>query len=110
MGKPTAQPRPGERLPPGQTLTDKFPVLSYGPTPRFDPAKWDFRVVGLIEPQLRFNYEQFRALPQSRQVSDFHCVTSWSRYDNAWEGVKVLELMKLTTLQAEARHVVIHCD
>ena len=51
--------KPVDRLPPGQTLTDKFPVLSYGPTPRFDRAKWDFRVVGLVEPQLRFNYEEF---------------------------------------------------
>ncbi|MGO9451486.1 MAG: sulfite oxidase-like oxidoreductase [Candidatus Binataceae bacterium] len=101
---------PGDRLPPGQTLTDKFPVLSYGPTPRFNPAKWDFRVLGLVEQELRFSYEQFRVLPQSRQVSDFHCVTTWSRFDNAWEGVKVLDLMKLVSLKPQAQHVVVHCE
>jgi DMSO/TMAO reductase YedYZ molybdopterin-dependent catalytic subunit len=110
MGKPSIVQNQGNRLPPGQTLTDKFPVLSYGPTPRFDPAKWDFRVVGMVEKPLQFNYEQFRALPQTRQVSDFHCVTTWSRYDNAWEGVKVLDLMKMVSLTPDARFVVIHCD
>jgi DMSO/TMAO reductase YedYZ molybdopterin-dependent catalytic subunit len=99
-----------ERLPPGQTLTDKFPVLSYGPAPRLDRVKWDFRVVGLVEPQLRFNYQEFRALPQSRQVSDFHCVTTWSRFDNAWEGVKVRDLVRLVTVAPEARFVIVHCD
>jgi DMSO/TMAO reductase YedYZ molybdopterin-dependent catalytic subunit len=102
--------KPVDRLPPGQTLTDKFPVLSYGPTPRFDRAKWDFRVVGLAEPQLRFNYEEFQALPQSRQVSDFHCVTTWSRFDNVWEGVKVGDLVKLVTLAPQVRFVIVHCD
>ena len=102
--------KPVDRLPPGQTLTDKFPVLSYGPTPRFDRAKWDFRVVGLVEPQLRFDYAEFHALPQSRQVSDFHCVTTWSRFDNAWEGVKVRELMRLVTLASQVRFVIVHCD
>lgn len=102
--------KPVDRLPPGQTLTDKFPVLSYGPTPRFDRAKWDFRVVGLVEPQLLFNYEEFHALPQSHQVSDFHCVTTWSRFDNAWEGVKVRDLMRLVTLAPQVRHVIVHCD
>lgn len=102
--------KPVDRLPPGQTLTDKFPVLSYGPTPRFDRAKWDFRVVGLVEPQLRFDYEEFHALPRSHQVSDFHCVTTWSRFDNAWEGVKVRDLMRLVTLAPQVRFVIVHCD
>jgi DMSO/TMAO reductase YedYZ molybdopterin-dependent catalytic subunit len=100
----------GRRVPPGQFLTDKFPLLSYGPTPRFDPRRWDFRVVGLVEEQLRLSYEEFRALPQSAQVSDFHCVTTWSRLDNRWEGVKVKELMKRVSLKPEARYVVVYCD
>ncbi|MHB8382976.1 MAG: sulfite oxidase-like oxidoreductase [Candidatus Binataceae bacterium] len=98
------------RVPPGQTLTDKFPVLSYGATPRFTPAKWDFRVTGLIEKELRFSYGEFRALPQTRQTSDFHCVTTWSRLDNRWEGVKILDLMKFVTLKPEAHFAVIHCE
>lgn len=99
-----------ERVPPGQFLTDKFPILSYGPTPRFDPATWDFRVLGLVEEPLRLNYQQFRALPQREQLSDFHCVTTWSRLDNTWEGVAIADLMKLVRLKPEAKFVVIHCD
>jgi len=98
------------RLPPGQTLVDDFPVLSYGPSPRFNPTVWDFKVFGLVEEPIRLSYEQFRALPQSKQVSDFHCVTTWSRLDNTWKGVRVADLMKLVKLRREARFVVIHCD
>ena|SRR5690242_3260016 len=99
-----------KRVPPGQYLTDKFPVLSYGPAPRFNPEKWDFRAIGLVEEPLRFSYQEFRALPQSRQVSDFHCVTTWSRLDNVWEGVKVRDLMQRVKLKPEARFVLVHCD
>lgn len=110
MGKILVPKDLDDRVPPGQVLTDKFPVLSYGPTPRFDPAKWDFRVLGEVEEPLRFSYEQFRALPQSSQVSDFHCVTTWSRLDNKWEGVSVHELVKLVKLKPAARFVIVHCD
>lgn len=103
-------PSPAGRLPPGQYLTKKFPVLSYGPTPRFDPKTWDFRVIGAIEEPLHFTYEQLRALPMASQVADFHCVTTWSRFDNTWEGVKVMELMKRVRLKSDARYVLIHCD
>jgi DMSO/TMAO reductase YedYZ molybdopterin-dependent catalytic subunit len=99
-----------KRVPPGQTLTDKFPVLSFGATPRFKPEQWDFRMVGLIEKPLLFNYQQFRALPQTRLVADFHCVTTWSRLDNAWEGVAVKDLMAMVKLAPVVSHVIIHCD
>ncbi len=110
MPKPTKPDELAERVPPGQFLTDKFPVLTYGPTPQFNPSKWDFRVLGLVEEPLRFSYEQFRALPQSRQVADFHCVTTWSRLDNVWEGVRVADLMKLVKLKPDARYVIVHCE
>jgi DMSO/TMAO reductase YedYZ molybdopterin-dependent catalytic subunit len=99
-----------ERVPPGQHLVDNFPVLSYGPTPRFNPKKWDFRVFGMVEDELRFSYEEFRALPLSRQRADFHCVTTWSKLDNVWEGVSVVDLMKRVRLKPEARYVIVHCD
>jgi len=98
------------RVPPGQHLVEDFPVLSYGPTPRFNPQKWDFRVLGLVEEQLRFSYQEFRALPLSRQRADFHCVTTWSKLDNLWEGVRVVDLMTRVRLKPEARYVVVHCD
>jgi len=110
MAKPLTPKAPEERLPPGQYLVTSFPVLSFGPTPRFNPAKWDFRVVGMVEQPLRFTWEEFRNLPLSSQVSDFHCVTTWSRYDNGWEGVMVRDLMKLVTLKPDAMYVFIHCD
>lgn len=110
MGKLFKADQPAERVPPGQYLTEKFPVLSYGPTPQFNPATWDFRVIGLVEEPIRLSYEQFRALPRSKQVSDFHCVTTWSRLDNAWEGVRVADLMKLVKVKPEARYAIIHCD
>lgn len=110
MGKLLERDQREDRVPPGQSLTRKFPVLSHGPTPRFDPERWDFRIFGEVEQPLRFTYDQFRALAQSRQVSDFHCVTGWSRLGNVWEGVKVRNLMKLVTLKPSARFVIVHCD
>ena len=98
------------RVPPGQYLTSKFPVLTYGPVPRFNPKTWDLRILGEVEEPLRFTYEEFRALPRSQQVADFHCVTTWTRLDNRWEGVRVVDLMKLVKLKPQARFVMIHCD
>jgi DMSO/TMAO reductase YedYZ molybdopterin-dependent catalytic subunit len=105
--------KPGEvrdRLPPGQSLTEHFPVLTFGPTPRFDSATWDFRVVGMVEESLHFDYHQFRALPQTTQVSDFHCVTTWTRLDNQWEGVSIKDLMTRVKLTPGVAHVIVHCD
>ncbi len=110
MGKRQVSDELAERVPPGQSLVDKFPVLSYGPTPRFNPRQWDFRTFGMVEEQLRFSYEEFRALPLSRQRSDFHCVTTWSKLDNLWEGVRAVDLMARVRLKPEARYVIVHCD
>ncbi len=110
MSKPPVSDELAERIPPGQSLVDKFPVLSYGPTPRFNPQKWDFRVFGMVEEELRFSYEEFRALPPSRQRADFHCVTTWSKLDNLWEGVRIVDLMTRVRLKPEARYVIVHCD
>jgi DMSO/TMAO reductase YedYZ molybdopterin-dependent catalytic subunit len=108
MSKPAKQ--LDDRLPPGQFLTTNFPVLSYGRTPRVKPAKWDFKLIGLVEPEVSFTWEQFRALERTTQVADFHCVTTWSRYDNKWEGVRVRDLMKLVKLDPRAKYVFIRCD
>jgi len=98
------------RVPPGQYLVKKWPVLSYGPTPRFNPATWDFRLFGLVEQPVRVNYQQFRALPQTQLTTDFHCVTTWSRLNNLWEGVMVKDVIALVRIKLEARHVMLHCD
>jgi DMSO/TMAO reductase YedYZ molybdopterin-dependent catalytic subunit len=99
-----------DRVPPGQFLVEKWPVLSYGPTPRFNPATWDFRLFGLVEEPVQLNYQQFRALPQRKLITDFHCVTTWSRLDNEWEGVMAKDVVALVRLKPKARYVMIHCD
>jgi DMSO/TMAO reductase YedYZ molybdopterin-dependent catalytic subunit len=110
MGKRPVSDELAERVPPGQHLVDNFPVLSYGPTPRFNLQRWDFHLFGMLEAELRLSYEEFRALPSSRQRSDFHCVTTWSKLDNLWEGVRVVDLMGRVRLRPEARYAIVHCD
>jgi DMSO/TMAO reductase YedYZ molybdopterin-dependent catalytic subunit len=91
------------RLPPGQSLTLKWPVLHYGGVPRFDPATWNFRIAGLVEKPLQLSWEEFRRLPQTEVVADMHCVTRWSRFDNRWKGVLFAEVMKLVEAKPEAQ-------
>ena len=82
------------RIPPGQSLTQKFPVLHYGPVPSFNPATWDFRVWGEVEQEKRWTWEEFNQLPRTRLVMDIHCVTRWSKLDTAWEGVSLRTLLE----------------
>jgi DMSO/TMAO reductase YedYZ molybdopterin-dependent catalytic subunit len=95
------------RLPPGQSLTIKWPVLHYGRVPVFDPAKWDFKVSGLVENPLALSWNDFRALPQTEVTSDFHCVTRWSRLDNHWKGVWFTDLLKRVQLKPGAEFVLV---
>ena len=96
------------RVPPGQVLTDKWPVLTYGLTPRFDPARWSFRCFGLVEEEVRFTWEEFLALPRTEVACDIHCVTRWSRLDNRFEGVHIREIMKRVHLKPGAPAVMTH--
>lgn len=98
------------RVPPGQYLVEKWPVLSYGPTPRVKLETWDFRLFGLVEEPVRLNYQQFRALPQNQFTADFHCVTTWSRLDNRWEGVMAKTVAALVRLKPNACAVTLHCE
>ena len=81
------------RLPPGQSLTQKFPVLHYGPVPPFNPATWDFRVFGLVEEEKRWTWDEFNRLPRRQMKLDIHCVTRWSKFDTVWEGVHLKDLI-----------------
>ena len=98
------------RLPPGQSLTQKFPVLTYGPTPRFDPQTWDLRVFGEVEREMRWTWDEFLTLPTKTQTVDIHCVTRWSKFDTTWEGVPFQEFVKLFGLKPTARFVIAHCE
>ncbi|MCA9915417.1 MAG: sulfite oxidase-like oxidoreductase [Anaerolineae bacterium] len=98
------------RLPPGQSLTEKFPILTYGPTPKFEPATWDLRVFGEVEKEMKWSWEEFLALPTISITRDIHCVTRWSKFDTTWEGVPFTEFVKLFGLKDSARYVIAHCD
>jgi DMSO/TMAO reductase YedYZ molybdopterin-dependent catalytic subunit len=100
------------RLPPGQALTQKFPVLHYGPVPAFNPATWDLRVFGEVEETKRWTWDEFQQLPRTRQTMDIHCVTRWSKFDTEWEGVslKVLVEHGLIRPKPAARFLMQHCE
>jgi DMSO/TMAO reductase YedYZ molybdopterin-dependent catalytic subunit len=99
-----------DRIPPGQFLTERWPVLHYGSIPSFNPASWDLRVFGLVEQELQFTWDEFLALPRILVQADMHCVTRWSKLDNTWEGISARALIKAAGVIPEARFVLFHCD
>ena len=102
----------GERIPPRQARTTKFPMLHVGEVPPFDPATWDLTVfpVPLVKETKRFSYDEFMALPKAKVYADMHCVTRWSQLDNLWEGVATRELLNHIELDERAKFVMFHCD
>ena len=109
----TNVPAPGtdRRVPPGQFITDKFPVLHYGAVPIYSDLKdWDLRIFGLVEEPLRLTWDDLMKLPRQTQTVDIHCVTRWSKLDTTWTGVPWRELMKLIKVKPEATHVMAHCE
>jgi DMSO/TMAO reductase YedYZ molybdopterin-dependent catalytic subunit len=93
------------RLPPGQSASIKWPVLHVGAPPRFDPATWDFKAGGLVETPVTLTWPQMLALPRTGVVTDFHCVTKWSTFDNRWDGVAIREILSRARPKPEARYV-----
>jgi DMSO/TMAO reductase YedYZ molybdopterin-dependent catalytic subunit len=98
------------RLPPGQYLTEKWPVLHAGSVPSTDLARWDLRVFGEVESELRLTWDELKALPASETTQDIHCVTRWSRFDMTFRGVHWRELAKLVEPRPTARFVVAHAE
>lgn len=98
------------RVPPGQVVTQKWPILHAGEVPRIDLATWDLRVFGLVDQPLRFTWEEFQALPRTDLRCDIHCVTRWSRLDNTFEGVSFDELDRRAQPRSEARYVLVHAE
>lgn len=100
------------RLPPGQSLTLKFPVLHYGPVPTFDLTEWDFRIWGEIENEGTWTWDEFQKLPKTKLKMDIHCVTRWSKFDAEWEGVSLHTLIDegWLNLKPSALYVVQHCE
>ena len=98
------------RLPPGQYLTEKWPVLHAGSVPNTDLATWDFQVFGEVERPLTLTWDELRRLPSSEITVDIHCVTRWSRFDASFRGVHWRELAKLVGPKPNARFVVAHAE
>lgn len=100
------------RMPPGQALTNKFPVLHYGPVPSFNPETWDFKAWGEVEEPLRLNWAEFNQLPRTQIQMDIHCVTRWSKFDTIWEGVSLRTLIDrgLLKLRPAAKYVLQHAE
>ncbi|HKX18483.1 MAG TPA: sulfite oxidase-like oxidoreductase [bacterium] len=96
------------RLPPGQTLTEKWPVLHYGGIPTIDIGKWLFMVEGEVEAPSRWTWDEFMALPRKSVRADIHCVTAWSRYENVFEGVPASEVVARAHPRAGAVFVMVH--
>jgi len=100
--------RHGSRLPPGQVLTEKWPVLQYSTVPHIDLKTWTFKIWGLVEESVVFTWEEFNGLPLSTLTNDIHCVTHWSKFDNTWEGVLARDVLARVAIRPEARFVIVH--
>jgi DMSO/TMAO reductase YedYZ molybdopterin-dependent catalytic subunit len=96
-----------DRVPPNQRLTSSFPVLHVGPVPRFDPETWDFVVEGLVENPVKLSFDEFLKLPKVVSISDFHCVTGWSKLNNRWEGVLFKTVVDLVKPLKDAKYVTV---
>ena len=99
-----------ERVPPGQYVTEKFPVLHYGSVPKFDLATWDFKVYGEVDSPFTLTWAQLKELPRKQVTTDIHCVTRWSKLDTAWEGVPIQHVLELAQVRSNASHVVAHSE
>lgn len=95
-----------DRLPPGQYLTEDFPVLALGPTPRVEKSDWNLKIFGLVDKELEWKWDEFQKLPQQNVVVDIHCVTKWSKFDTNWKGVSLDEIIKLVGLKPGVNHII----
>lgn len=98
------------RVPPGQYLTDRFPVLTVGPNPDFDLSSWDFQLFGEVEDELQLSWDELMALPQKDVTVDIHCVTRWSKLDTAWTGVPLRLLLEQARVRPAGRYVMAYSD
>jgi len=98
------------RLPPGQYLTDRFPVLHVGDVPEYAPGAWNMRIFGEVDNDFSLTFEELTALPSVEITTDIHCVTKWSKFDTTWRGVRVRDLFERAGLRPTATHFVGHAE
>jgi DMSO/TMAO reductase YedYZ molybdopterin-dependent catalytic subunit len=98
------------RLPPGQYLTDRFPVLHVGEVPSYEPGEWNLSIGGLVDKPYVLSFEELTALPSITLTTDIHCVTKWSKFDTVWRGVRVRDLLDVAGVQKNATHIMGHAE
>src|SRR5512145_1561236 len=96
------------RIPPNQSISEKFPVLHYGPVPQFNEATWDLRVFGEVEEEKRWTWAEFQQIPTVQVKVDIHCVTGWSKFDTVWEGPLFRDFIRLFGVKPSAQYVIAH--
>ena len=99
-----------DRLPPGQYLTDRFPVLHVGDVPDYAPGEWDLTITGLVDRPCVVSLDELKAMPSVELTFDIHCVTKWSKFDTTWKGVRVRDLLEQAGVQPAATHVIEHAE
>lgn len=98
------------RLPPGQYLTERFPVLHVGDVPTYAPGEWNLTIGGMVNSPFTLTFDELTALPSVTLTTDIHCVTKWSKFDTMWRGVKVKDLLDRAGIQDGATHVMGHAE
>lgn len=110
MKVPAVDPAMAKRLPPGQVLTERFPILHEGDVPVYDMRSWTLRVFGEVDREVTLSYEEIMAMPQSTVTCDIHCVTRWSRFDNFFTGVRFRDFMRVIGVTPNSAYVMLHGD
>ena len=110
LSRPKVTDEQRKRVPPGQYVTEKWPVLHYGSVPRTDLATWDFRVFGEVENPFTFSWDEFKQMPRKSIHTDIHCVTRWSRLDMDFEGVPIQHILGRAQLKPTAAFVLAHAE
>lgn len=98
------------RIPPGQHEVKTWPVLHAGSAPRIDYSKWSFKIWGLVEEEKELDFKEFMNLPQVKVFSDIHCVTTWSKLNNLWEGISTSTIKDMVNILPEAKYVLVHAS
>jgi len=99
-----------ERVPPGQYLSERFPVLTVGPNPAFDLSTWDLQVFGEVDDELQLSWDELMTLPQKDVVVDIHCVTRWSKLDTAWRGVPVRDVLERARVRPSGKFLMAYSE
>jgi DMSO/TMAO reductase YedYZ molybdopterin-dependent catalytic subunit len=98
------------RLPPGQYLTERFPVLHVGDVPMYAPGDWDLKIFGLVDKPFTINLDELKSMPAVTLLTDIHCVTKWSKFDTTWKGVRVRDLFERAGMQTDAAYIMGHAE